>query len=35
MEMPMRPTASVGSPRVSGCQLAPPSVDLYTPLPGP
>lgn len=37
MAMPMRPKPSptVGSPPVSGCQVLPPSADLNSPLPGP
>ncbi len=34
--MPMRakPSSPVGKPFVSGCHVVPPSVDLYSPLPG-
>src|ERR1043166_502220 len=37
MPMPMRlhPCAAVGSPRVSGCHVVPPSVDLNSPLVDP
>src|SRR5512135_3325627 len=33
--MPMRPNPSLGRPCVSCFQVLPPSVDLYSPLPGP
>jgi hypothetical protein len=37
MPMPMRlkPSAAVGRPRVSGCHVVPPSVDLNKPLVAP
>src|SRR5437899_2883012 len=33
--MPIRPRPSVGKPLVSCFHVVPPSVDLYSPLPGP
>src|SRR5919197_6042047 len=37
MPMPirLRPCAAVGRPRVSGCHVSPPSVDLNNPLVAP
>src|SRR6266446_5885824 len=33
--MPVRPIPAGGRPLVNGCQVVPPSVDLWIPPPGP
>src|SRR6184192_4987536 len=32
MPMRLRPSAAAGSPRVNGCHVVPPSIDLKSPL---